>query len=94
MADRGRPQTWLTWSEILDIRRIYQVMNKGFYRCDCGNNDPANFTYHWQKKEHVLRLKCVKCLRQNRINSQHDWFCSGHDFTINAANPTTISIEV
>ena len=71
---RGRPRKWLTWKEILNIRRIYQVIRDNAPVCQCGNDELKNFLFFPDPLQARIRIRCLICNRQKTLNEKHEWY--------------------
>ena len=74
-----RPREWLSWSELLRLRRIYQVLRDHSPRCKCGNDDPNRFLFSYDQRQGRIRIRCTICGRQQSLSEKHAWYASEID---------------
>ena len=74
-----RPREWLSWSELLRLRRIYRIIRDEPPRCRCGNEDPNRFLFSYDPRQGRIRIRCTICGRQQSISEKHGWYLSEVD---------------
>jgi len=74
-----RPRKWLSWGELLRLRRIYQVLRDDPPRCKCGNEDPERFLFWYDPRQGRIRIRCTVCSRQQSRGERHEWYVSQID---------------
>ena len=74
-----RPRKWLSWKELLQFRRIYQILRDYPLRCKCGNEDLNRFLFWYDQHYGRIRIRCTVCGRQQMLGEKHGWFLSEID---------------
>ena len=74
-------EKWLTWMNVLNVRRLYRFIcilnnNSGLICRKCGNSDVSRFVYHWNSREEVAEVRCLRCGWRSRFTAQHSLYIS------------------